>query len=247
MQTSEFDYELPPEFIAQTAVEPRDSARLLVIHRTTGQLEHRVFRDLVDYLRPGDVLVLNQTRVIPARLHVSKVPSGGAAEILLLQRIDDRRWLSMIGGRNIREGSRLAVKNNDGTPARIEATVIEVREESQRVVEFSAPIEPHLDQVGEMPLPPYIHQPLADPERYQTIYAHTPGSVAAPTAGLHFTADLLLQIQKMGVEIDYCTLHVGPGTFQPVKAEQIAAHRLHEEYAELRAEDTRRINEAKLR
>jgi S-adenosylmethionine:tRNA ribosyltransferase-isomerase len=243
---SDFDYELPPERIAQTAVEPRDSARLLVIHRSDGQLEHRIFRNLPEYLRSGDVLVLNQTRVIPARLHAAKIPSGGAVEILLIQRIDDRRWLAMIGGKNVRPGSRLALRANGAVPP-IEATVIEAREESQRVVEFTEPVEPYLDALGEMPLPPYIHRPLDDPERYQTIYAHTPGSVAAPTAGLHFTADLLLQIQQMGVEIAYCTLHIGPGTFQPVKTEQIAAHRLHEEYAELGADDARRINEAKLR
>jgi len=253
MQTSDFDYDLPSEQIAQTAVEPRDSARLLVIHRSNGQLEHCIFRDLPEYLRPGDVLVLNQTRVIPARLHATKVPTGGAVEILLIQRIDDRRWLAMIGGKRIRQGSRLKVgagfkpaPANDPLPD-IEATVVEVREESQRVIEFNVPIEPYLDALGQMPLPPYIHTPLSDPERYQTVYSHIPGSVAAPTAGLHFTADLLLKIQQMGVEIVYCTLHVGPGTFQPVKAEQITAHRLHEEYAELRPEDAKRINEAKLR
>ncbi len=249
LHLSDFDYDLPPEQIAQTAVEPRDSARLLVIHRSDGRLEHRVFRDLPDYLRPGDVLVLNQTRVIPARLHARKIPSGGAVEILLIQRIDDRRWLAMIGGKKIRAGTRLALPTDGsvGAVPPIEATVIEVRDESQRVVEFTEPIEPYLDVLGEMPLPPYIHTPLADPERYQTIYAHRPGSVAAPTAGLHFTPELLIAIQRMGVEIAYCTLHVGPGTFQPVKTEHIAAHRLHEEYAELGAEDARRINEAKLR
>jgi S-adenosylmethionine:tRNA ribosyltransferase-isomerase len=245
LQASDFDYDLPPDRIAQTAVEPRDSARLLVIHRTDGRLEHRIFRDLPEYLRAGDVLVLNQTRVIPARLHATKIPTGGAVEILLIQRIDDRRWLAMIGGKNIRQGSRLALRADDVPD--IEAAVIEVRQESQRVVEFSIPVESYLDRLGEMPLPPYIHEPLSDPERYQTVYAHTPGSVAAPTAGLHFTADLLLHIQSMGVQIAYCTLHVGPGTFQPVKAEQISAHRLHEEYAELTPDDARKINEARLR
>lgn len=244
LQASDFDYDLPPEQIAQTAVEPRDSARLLVIHRADGRLEHRIFRELPDYLRAGDVLVLNQTRVIPARLHATKIPTGGAVEILLIQRIDDRRWLAMIGGRNIRQGARLALRA-EGVPD-IDATVIEVREEAQRIVEFNVPVEPYLDMLGEMPLPPYIHQALSDPERYQTVYAHTPGSVAAPTAGLHFTADLLLRIQAMGVQIAYCTLHVGPGTFQPVKAAQISAHRLHEEYAELTPEDARRVNEARL-
>ncbi len=245
MRLSDFDYTLPPEQIAQTAIEPRDSSRLLVIHRTTGQLEHRIFRDLPDYLRSGDVLVLNQTRVIPARLHAIKIPGGGAAELLLIERIDDRRWLAMVGGKRIIAGTQLALQA-DGVPD-ILATVVEVREESQRVVEFSQPIEPYLDQLGEMPLPPYIHQPLEDAERYQTVYAHTPGSVAAPTAGLHFTPELLLAIKALGVEIVYCTLHVGPGTFQPVKTEDVSKHHMHEEYAELLPEDARRINEAKLR
>lgn len=255
MDIHDFDYDLPQERIAQTAVEPRDAARMLVIHRSDGRLglEHRIFRDLPEYLRPGDVLVLNQTRVIPARLRASKIPTGGAAEILLIQRIDDRRWLTMIGGKNIQQGSRLAIHadNIDDSAATvpvpdIEAIVVEVREESQRVVEFNVPIEPYLSLLGQLPLPPYIHTPLADPERYQTVYAHTPGSVAAPTAGLHFTGDLLLRIQRMGARLAYCTLHVGPGTFQTVKTEQIEAHRLHEEYAELSAEDAKIVNETKL-
>jgi S-adenosylmethionine:tRNA ribosyltransferase-isomerase len=166
---------LPPEQIAQTAAEPRDSARLLVIHRADGRLEHRIFRDLPDYLRPGDLLVLNQTRVIPARLQAAKVPTGGAVEILLVQRIDDRHWLAMIGGKNIRQGSRLALRadNMSGVPP-VQATVIEMREESLRVVEFSTPVDPYLDTLGQLPLPPYIHTPLADPERYQTVYAIRP-------------------------------------------------------------------------
>src|SRR5260221_247167 len=245
MRLSDFDYTLPPEQIAQTAIEPRDSSRLLVIHRTTGQLEHHIFRDLPDYLRSGDVLVLNQTRVIPARLHAIKIPGGGAAELLLIERIDDRRWLAMVGGKRIIAGTQLALQA-DGVPD-ILATVVEVREESQRVVEFSQPIEPYLDQLGERPRPPYIHQPLEDAERYQTVYGHTPGSVAAPTAGLHFTPELLLAIKALGVEIVYCTLHVGPGTFQPVKTEDVSKHHMHEEYAELLPEDARRLNEAKLR
>jgi S-adenosylmethionine:tRNA ribosyltransferase-isomerase len=246
LEPHDFDYDLPPERIAQTAVEPRDAAKLLVIHRGDGRLEHRIFRDLPEYLRPGDVLVLNRTRVIPARLQARKIPTGGVAEILLIQRIDDRRWLAMVGGRNILVGSRLAIQADNSTVPDIEAAIIEVREESQRVVEFNVPIEPHLNTLGQLPLPPYIHTPLGNPERYQTVYAQTPGSVAAPTAGLHFTGDLLVKIQEMGVRLAYCTLHVGPGTFQPVKTEQIEAHRLHEEYAELSAEDARIINETKL-
>src|SRR5262249_30874525 len=165
------------------------------------------------------------------------------------ERIDDRRWLAMVGGKKIRAGTRLVLKAEKPSPElpQIEATVTDVRDESQRVLEFSKPIEPHLEELGQVPLPPYIHQPLADPERYQTVYSRTLGSVAAPTAGLHYTPELLLKIQAMGVEIAYCTLHVGPGTFQPVKVENIAEHRLHEEFAELKAEDAKRINEPKLR
>ncbi|MBX3085919.1 MAG: tRNA preQ1(34) S-adenosylmethionine ribosyltransferase-isomerase QueA [Anaerolineae bacterium] len=239
----DYDYDLPPEFIAQTAVEPRDASKLLVVHRQTKAFEHRIFRDLTDYLRPGDMLVLNQTRVIPARLHARKT-TGGAAEILLLQPLSPTRWLCMIGASRIRQGSVLTL---EGAGIHLTATVLELRDETKRVVEFSEPIEPHLDKIGEMPLPPYIHEKLTDPERYQTVYARKSGSVAAPTAGLHFTGDLLVKIQAMGVQIAYCTLHVGPGTFQPVRAEQIAAHKLHEEYAELLPEEAKRINEAKLR
>ena len=249
LQTSDFDYELPAEFIAQSAVEPRDSSRLMVLHRETAHnaphIEHRIFRDLRDYINPGDVLVLNQTRVIPARLHARK-PTGGLIEVLLLEKIMDRRWLAMIGGRNVTPDMRLTLQDANGEPA-TSLQIVEVRDGSQRVVEFEAPIEPLLDALGEMPLPPYIHTPLSDPERYQTVYAHTPGPVAAPTAGLHFTADLLIALQQHGVEIAYCTLHVGPGTFLPVRAEQLADHTLHAEYAELRAEDAQRINAAKLR
>ena len=154
----------------------------------------------------------------------------------------------MVGGKRVNPGIQLRLQTNSNQPGlpSISVNVIEAREESQRMIEFSEPIEPYFEQFGEMPLPPYIHQPLADNERYQTVYAHTPGSVAAPTAGLHFTPDLLLAIRALGVEIVYCTLHVGPGTFQPVKIEDISAHRLHHEYAELTAEDAQRINEAKL-
>lgn len=244
MQTTDFDYELPPEFIAQTAVEPRDSSRLMVLGRTNGQIQHRIFRDLPEYLRPGDALVLNQTRVIPARLQGVKVPSGGAIELLLLERIDDRHWAAFVGGKRMGPGSKLEIRRGDHAPIRAE--IVEVREGAERVVAFETPIEPHLEELGETPLPPYIHEKLTDPERYQTVYARRPGSVAAPTAGLHFTPELLLKIQEMGVDLIYVTLHVGAGTFQPVRADQLEQHRLHAEYAELRAEEARRINEVKL-
>jgi len=241
MQTSDFNYDLPPQFIAQSAAEPRDSSRLLVLHRDSGEIEHRIFRDLIEYLRPGDALVLNQTRVIPARLHGTKLATGGAVEIFLLERIDDLHWLAMVGGRRMFKGAQIRLTDA------ISAEITEEREGSQRVVRFSEPIEPQLATLGETPLPPYIHEALPDPERYQTVYARIPGSVAAPTAGLHFTPELLLTIQEKGVELIYVTLHVGPGTFQPVRAEQLEAHKLHAEYAELKPEEARRINEVKLR
>ncbi|MHB8625861.1 MAG: tRNA preQ1(34) S-adenosylmethionine ribosyltransferase-isomerase QueA [Aggregatilineales bacterium] len=245
MDLHDFDYDLPPEYIAQTAAEPRDSARLLVLHRANGRLEHCIFRDLLEYLHPGDALVLNQTRVIPARLHAIKQPTGGAIEVLLLERIDDRRWLCWVGGKRARAGTKLLIQG--GNAIKIPAEVIEVREGAERVVEFVEPIEPYLSALGELPLPPYIHTPLADPERYQTVYARDLGSVAAPTAGLHFTPGLLDMIRVQGVEIVTCTLHVGPGTFQPVRAEQIADHTLHAEYAELSADAAEKINAVKSR
>lgn len=242
--TSDFNYDLPPEFIAQTAAEPRDSSRLLRLDRATGAIEHGHFRDVIDYLNPGDALVLNQTRVIPARLRGVKTATGGAVEVFLLERIDDRRWLTMIGGKRMVEGTAITLQRGDHAPLR--ATIVEVREGATRLVEFENPIEPHLHALGETPLPPYIHEKLADPERYQTVYSRVDGSVAAPTAGLHFTPELLLAIQRKGIDLIYVTLHVGAGTFQPVRAEQIEQHVLHAEYAELPASEAERINRIKL-
>lgn len=244
MHTSDFDYHLPPELIAQTPVEPRDASRMLVLHRDRGQIEHRQFHSLPDYLQPGDVLVLNQTRVIPARLPARKVPTGGAAEILLLRPLDDRRWLVIVGGKRVKVGSQLAV--GKGGNKAIEAVVIEDRDENQRVVEFSEPIRPYLEQLGETPLPPYITTPLHDPNRYQTIYAREEGSAAAPTAGLHFTGDMLLALKRQGIEIAYCTLHIGLDTFRPVQEDNIADHKMHTEHAILKPEDAQIINNARL-
>lgn len=243
MHISDFDYDLPQELIAQTPAEPRDASRLLVLHRATGEIEHRMFRDLPEYLDPGDTLVLNQTRVIPARLAAHKIPSGGAAEILLLRQLSETRWLVIVGGKRIKTGTELVVGQN-GTD--IKATVIEEREENRRVVEFAEPIEPHLDSAGETPLPPYITAPLGDPDRYQTIYARHDGSAAAPTAGLHFTGDMLVSLNRQGIEFAYCTLHIGMDTFSPVRAENIAEHVMHTERSTLTADDAQRINNARL-
>jgi len=244
MHISDFDYHLPPELIAQTPIEPRDASRMLVLHRETGTIEHRQFRDLPEYLTPGDVVVLNQTRVIPARIPAHKLPSGGAAEILLLRQLGETRWLVIVGGKRIRTGTTLAVgENQDST---ITAKVVEDRDENQRVIEFSEPIQPHLAALGQTPLPPYITTPLHDPERYQTIYARYDGSAAAPTAGLHFTANMLLTLKTQGIEFAYCTLHIGLDTFAPVRVENVAHHVMHTERAMLSAQDAQVINNARL-
>lgn len=239
---SDFDYYLPDSHIAQTAAEPRDSSRLLVIHRQTGQLEHRIFRDLPEYLRAGDALVLNQTRVIPARIHAHK-STGGAAELLLIREVRAGEWLAMVGGKRIVTGTRLILDADES----LQAEVIAEEENALRIVRFNQPIAAHLHRIGEMPLPPYITQRLEDAERYQTVYSRSEGSAAAPTAGLHFTPELLLQLREMGVQLVYVTLHVGLGTFLPVQEEQIAARKLHTEYAELTADAARILNETKLR
>lgn len=247
MHISEFDYDLPQELIAQTPTEPRDASRLLVLRRESGAIEHRMFRDLPDYLNSGDMMVLNQTRVIPARLAARKVPTGGTAEILLLRQLDDVRWLVIVGGKRIRIGTRLAISddhNDDNTT--ITATIIEEREENQRVVAFDQPVQPHLDAIGETPLPPYITTPLSDTARYQTVYARRDGSAAAPTAGLHFTGEMLVNLNRQGIEMAYCTLHIGLDTFSPVRAEQIHEHHMHTERATLAPEEAQRINNARL-
>lgn len=239
----QFDYDLPPEQIAQTPVEPRDASRLLVLDRQTGSIEHRVFRDLGEYLNPGDVLVFNQTRVIPARLHGEKSDTGGQVEFLLLRREGDQTWRGLIGGRRVTTGTRLRFVSNS---THIEGEVIAEGERSERVIRFDQPLRPLLDELGEVPLPPYIHEDLADPERYQTVYARHEGSSAAPTAGLHFTPDLLIALQQQGIKMSYVTLHIGLDTFQPVEVDNIADHHMHTERAILTATDARIINEAKL-
>ncbi len=235
MKTSDFDYDLPEAFIAQTPVEPRDSSRLLVLKRDTGTLEHRIFRDIGAYLRPGDLLVVNQTRVIPARLNTRK-ETGGKAEILLLRRESDRVWECLVGGKGLGEGKRLRLE--DG----LEAEIISSLEGSRRRVRFDEPVESHLPKDGQMPLPPYIHQKLTDPERYQTVYAKTPGSAAAPTAGLHFTPRLMDELRAQGIQFAEVTLHVGLDTFAPVTESDPAEHKIHTEWCELTPDVADKIN-----
>ena len=238
MNTSDFNYHLPESSIAQTPLEPRDSSRLLVLHRDTGTLEHRIFRELGEYLRPNDLLVLNRTRVIPARIYARK-PTGGRVELLLLRRRDLLRWEALVGGKGLRLGSRVRVE--DGP----EALIVEMLAGSERLLLFTEPIEPYFPKVGHVPLPPYIHEKLADPERYHTVYAREPGSAAAPTAGLHFTSRLLDELQAKGVKSAFVTLHVGLDTFAPVTEESPEKHKIHTEWCELPQETADAINQTK--
>lgn len=245
MKVDDFDYELPETLIAQRPVTPRDASRLLALDRQTGSVGHHHFQELGQFLQPGDILVANDTRVIPARLFARK-PTGGQIEILLLERQDDSTWTALVGGRKVDEGLTVSVLDHAGAETDIRATVTHLKRESQRVLAFNKPVSDWIEAIGYTPLPPYIHEPLDDPERYQTIFARPPGSSAAPTAGLHFTPDLLFSLRDRGILFEFCTLHVGLDTFKPVAAEQVADHIIHSEWASLSAETARRINAAKL-
>ncbi|HEX9013293.1 MAG TPA: tRNA preQ1(34) S-adenosylmethionine ribosyltransferase-isomerase QueA [Anaerolineaceae bacterium] len=236
MKTSDFDYNLPPERIAQTPVEPRHASRLMVVDRQSGAIRHAVFRELGEYLRTGDVLVLNQTRVIPARLFGTKQPGGGRIELLLLRRVEDNLWETLVGGKGLHAGRAVTVEG------RLEATIEMDLEGSRRLVRFEKPIEAVLEEIGHVPLPPYIHTPLADRERYQTVYARIPGSAAAPTAGLHFTPELMDSLKNKGIGFASVTLHVGLDTFAPVTEEDPRSHQIHTEWCELGAEAAEQIN-----
>ena len=238
MKTSDFDYKLSESSIAQSPIEPRDSSRLLILHRDTGEIEHRIFRDIGDYLRAGDLLVLNQTRVIPARMYARKETSG-RVELLLLRRRNELTWEALVGGKGLRVGKMINIE--DGP----QAEIIENLDSSERLIKFSEPIEPYFSKVGNVPLPPYIHEKLDDPERYQTVYAREPGSAAAPTAGLHFTPRLLEELQVKGVQIAYVTLHVGLDTFAPVTEDNPEEHVIHTEWCELSQETADLINQTK--
>ena len=241
MNVADFDYNLPVEFIAQTPAEPRDSAKLLRLDRKTGALSHKVFSDIADMLAEGDVLVLNNTRVLPARLFAVKSETGGKVEILLLKRLADKRWQALVGGRNVQAGTRLRIPHSE-----ISAVVVSQQAMSQRVIEFSRPVSEFLSEHGEAPLPPYIRAPLSESERYQTVYSEIEGSAAAPTAGLHFTPELLERLRRKGVHLARCTLHIGLDTFQPVTVERIRDHKIHSEYAALDQCNAEAINEAKM-
>ena len=243
MKTSDFFYELPEELIAQDPLEDRTASRLLVLDRKTDKLEHRIFSDVIDYLSPGDCLVINNTRVIPARLIGEKEGTGGKVEILLLKRRENDIWESLVKpGKKLRPGARVTF--GDG---RLKAEILEIAEEGNRLVKFyyEGIFEEILDSLGEMPLPPYITHKLEDKEMYQTVYAKFDGSAAAPTAGLHFTTELLEKIRLKGVRIAIITLHVGLGTFRPVKVEDVNNHHMHTEWYEVNKEAADIINETK--
>ena len=238
MKTSDFMYDLPEELIAQSPMEPRDHSRLLVYDRNTGEISHRHFYDIIDYLNPNDALVINDTRVIPARLYGVR-SGGGACELLLLKQLGPKRWISLVRpGAKLKPGKTVSIGDGQMT-----ARIMEEAEGGARVVEFECAdtFEETLDRLGEMPLPPYIHERLADRDRYQTVYAREDGSAAAPTAGLHFTPELLDRIRQMGVDIIPVLLHVGLGTFRPVKAENVEDHEMHSEYYEVTEDSARRI------
>jgi len=255
LRTSDFDYELPPELIAQTPIEPRDASRLLVLRRSDGRIEHRHFRDITAYLRPGDLLVANESRVIRARLFGHKVPTGGKVEMLLLTRRDERTWEVLLKpGRRVQPGARIAIDvpadrstglDSASRSPEVCAEVVEATAGGGRVLSFSIPIEPLLERLGVVPLPPYIHTPLLDPERYQTVYARVRGSVAAPTAGLHFTPQLVQNLREGGVEFAFVTLHIHMDTFRPVQEEEVEAHQMYSEYCELPAVACDMINRAR--
>ncbi|HIQ68043.1 MAG TPA: tRNA preQ1(34) S-adenosylmethionine ribosyltransferase-isomerase QueA [Candidatus Faecousia excrementigallinarum] len=243
-KTKDFWYDLPQELIAQTPLEKRDSSRLLVMNKETGELSHRHFYDIVEYLNPGDCLVMNDSRVLPARL-LGHRPTGGAVELLLLRDLGDKKWECLAKpGKKIRPGQEVIFGNGELT-----ATVEEVQEDGNRIVRFhyEGIFLEILEHLGKMPLPPYIQAELQDQERYQTVYSRETGSAAAPTAGLHFTKELLEQIEKKGVTLAYVTLHVGLGTFRPVKAEQISQHHMHSELCMMSRETAQLLNDTRKR
>ncbi|MGL5417103.1 MAG: tRNA preQ1(34) S-adenosylmethionine ribosyltransferase-isomerase QueA [Clostridium sp.] len=243
MKVSDFDFNLPEELIAQHPLKERDSSRLMVLDKKTGEIEHKKFSDIIDYLNEGDTLILNNTRVMPARLIGQKEETGGKIEFLLLKRLEGDKWECLAKpGKTARVGRKFTF--GDG---KLKCEVIEVLETGNRVIEFSYDgiFEEVLDSLGEMPLPPYIHERLDDKERYQTVYSKEKGSAAAPTAGLHFTEELLEKIKEKGINIGYLTLHVGLGTFRPVQVDDINNHVMHSEFYQVSAETADLINKTK--
>jgi S-adenosylmethionine:tRNA ribosyltransferase-isomerase len=243
MKTSDFNYNLPPELIAQTPIEPRDQSRLMVLNRSDGSIKHHRFFEIVDYLRDGDVLVFNDSRVIPARLNGRKVDTGGRMEVLLLRRLDSGVWEALVKpGKRVNIGTKVELGGTN--KAKVLAEITGLRQEGIKLISFSD--ETLLPQLGRIPLPPYIHTPLTNPERYQTVYARTPGSVAAPTAGLHFTPELINKIEHKGARCLFVTLHAGLDTFRPVREDDPLKHPIHKEYGRLTQEVATELSQAKM-
>ena len=243
MKTSDFYYDLPKELIAQDPLEDRSSSRLLVLHRKSGRVEHRVFTDIVEYLKPGDCLVRNNTKVIPARLYGTRVDTGATIELLLLKRMENDVWETLVKpGKKARQGA--VISFGDGI---LTGEIIDVKEDGNRLIQFryESIFEEILDQLGQMPLPPYITHTLKDKNRYQTVYAKYEGSAAAPTAGLHFTEELFQKLEEKGVLVANVTLHVGLGTFRPVKVDDVSKHHMHTEFYQVTKEEADKINKAK--
>ena len=243
LRTSDYYFDLPPELIAQDPLEDRAASRLLVMDKNTGEIQHHIFKDIIDYLDKGDCLVLNDTKVIPARLLGTKVDTGAAVEILLLKRRENDIWETLVRpGKKLRTGAKVTFGNGELT-----AEIVSVLDDGNRLVQFhyEGIFEEVLDRLGEMPLPPYITHKLQDKNMYQTVYAKYEGSAAAPTAGLHFTTDLLERIKEKGIDIAYVTLHVGLGTFRPVKVDNVKEHKMHTEWYQVTAEAAEKINKAK--
>ena len=243
MKTSDFDYDLPKELIAQDPLEDRSASRLMVLHRKSGTIEHRVFHDIVEYLKPGDCLVRNNTKVIPARLFGMREDTGATIELLLLKRRENDVWETLVKpGKKARTGARLVFGDNHLT-----GEIIDVLEDGNRLIQFhyEGIFEEILDELGQMPLPPYITHKLKDKNRYQTVYAKYEGSAAAPTAGLHFTEELFQKIEEKGVKVANVTLHVGLGTFRPVKVDDVTKHHMHTEFYRVDQEAADLMNETK--
>lgn len=243
MKTSDFYYDLPQELIAQTPIEPRDASRLMVLNKETGAIEHRIFRDLAEYLTDKDCLILNNTRVIPARIYGTKMETGAYVEFLLLTQKENDVWECLCKpGKRAKIGTMF-----DFGDGKLQGEVIDVQEDGNRIVRFTCDgnIFAVLDEIGQMPLPPYIKEKLENKERYQTVYSKELGSAAAPTAGLHFTPEMLEKIKAMGVKIGYVTLHVGLGTFRPVKVDDVTKHKMHTEHYHMPPETAELINETK--
>ncbi len=245
-ETSDYTYQLPEELIAQTPLDKRDASRLLVLDRQRQRIEHSHFANLPEFLQPGDILVGNDSRVFPARIYGRKVGTGGHVEILLLEQRENRTWRALVGGKRIKEGSEIRLDDRYGKPVDLIATVVVEGTGPIREIQFTEPVETFFPSIGHTPLPPYIHQAVSDPERYQTVYSRYIGSAAAPTAGLHFSPDLLISLRDNGVLFETVTLHIGLDTFKPVSARYIEQHQIHTEWSSLSADSAKRINEAKL-